>query len=328
MVRVLSGIQPTGEIHLGNYLGAVRHWVADQSVNDSYFCVVDLHALTVPRDPVELRNKTLDTVMVLLATGLDPDACTLFVQSHVPEHPRLAWLLECVASMGELRRMTQFKDKARGSEESARVGLFTYPILQAADILAYDAEQVPVGDEQRQHLELCRDLAERFNSRYGDTFVVPVATVPKVGARIMDLADPASKMSKSADSARGVIGVLDEPDTVVRKVRKAVTDPTAQLRYDPVHKPGVSNLLQILASVQGRQPEDVVEDFSDYAGLKKACAEAVNELLDPVRQRYRDLAADRAETAALLAGGAAKASEVASATLSRAHEALGLLPPR
>ncbi len=328
MARVLSGIQPTGEIHLGNYLGAVRRWVADQDAHDAYFCIVDLHALTLPRDPAELRAKTTETALVLMAAGLDPERCTLFVQSHVPEHPRLAWLLECVASMGELRRMTQFKDKARGGEESARVGLFTYPVLQAADILAYDAEQVPVGDEQRQHLELCRDLAERFNHRFGDTFVVPRATVPEIGARIMDLADPEQKMSKSADSARGVIGVLDEPDVVARKVRKAVTDPTAQLRYDPVHKPGVSNLLQILASIRGGDPEELVEAFADYAGLKAACTEAIVEVLRPIRERYLELATDPHETAALLGRGADKARSVASATLARAHEAVGLLPPR
>jgi tryptophanyl-tRNA synthetase len=327
MARVLSGIQPTGDIHLGNYLGAVRHWVADQDEHDCFYCVVDLHALTVPREPGELRAKTLETALVLVAAGLDPDRCTLFVQSHVPEHTQLGWILECVAAMGELRRMTQFKDKAKGGEESARVGLFTYPVLQAADILLYDADRVPVGDEQRQHLELCRDLAQRFNGRYGDTFTVPEAAVPKVGARIMDLQDPTNKMSKSAESPRGTILVLDEPEVIERKVRRAVTDPGATLRYDPVHKPGVSNLLQILAAVTGGDPEELVGDFPDYASLKAATAEAVIELLRPVRQRYAELATDPAEAEAVLAAGAEKAGKVAAATLARARDAIGLLAP-
>ncbi|HEX2118692.1 MAG TPA: tryptophan--tRNA ligase, partial [Acidimicrobiales bacterium] len=211
MARVLSGIQPTGDIHLGNYLGAVRQWVNDQHEQDSYFFVVDLHAITVPRDPAELRSKTLETTLVLVAAGLDPDVCTLFVQSHVHEHAELSWILECVASMGELRRMTQFKDKSKDGEESARVALFTYPVLQAADIVLYDADRVPVGEDQRQHLELCRDIALRFNHRYGDTFVVPEAALPRVGARIMDLQRPTGKMSKSAESPQGTVLVLDEP---------------------------------------------------------------------------------------------------------------------
>jgi tryptophanyl-tRNA synthetase len=328
MARVLSGIQPTGDIHLGNYLGAVRFWVADQFEADSYFCVVDLHALTVPRDPAEFRTKTLETALVLVAAGLDPNICTLFVQSHVPEHTQLAWLLECIAGMGELRRMTQFKDKAKGGEESARVGLFTYPVLQAADILLYDADRVPVGDEQRQHLELCRDLALRFNQRYGETFVVPEASVPKIGARIMDLQDPTSKMSKSSESPRGVVLVLDEPDAIERKVRRAVTDPGSQIRFDPEHKPGVSNLLQILAASAGGDPEELAEQFPDYASLKKATTEAVVELLRPVRERYLELVTDPRFSEDIVLRGAEKAQKVASATLARAQEAIGLLRPR
>ncbi|MDQ3978010.1 MAG: tryptophan--tRNA ligase [Actinomycetota bacterium] len=327
MTRVLSGIQPTGDIHLGNYLGAVRHWVADQHEADAYFCVVDLHALTLPRDPAELRAKTLETALVLVAAGLDPNVCTLFVQSHVPEHTQLAWLLECIAGMGELRRMTQFKDKAKGSEETARVGLFTYPVLQAADILLYDADRVPVGDEQRQHLELCRDLANRFNQRYGETFVVPEASVPKIGARIMDLQDPTSKMSKSSESPRGVILVLDEPDAIERKIRRAVTDPGAQIRFDPEHKPGVSNLLQILAAAAGGDPEELAESFPDYASLKKATTEAVVELLRPVRERYLELVTDPRFSEDIVLKGAEKARRIASATLTRAQNAIGLLPP-
>jgi tryptophanyl-tRNA synthetase len=326
MARVLSGIQPTGDIHLGNYLGAVRHWVADQYEHDSYFCVVDLHALTVPREPGELRTKTMETALVLVAAGLDPDVCTLFVQSHLPQHTQLSWLLECLASMGELRRMTQFKDKAKGSEESARVGLFTYPVLQAADILLYDAERVPVGDEQRQHLELCRDIALRFNHRFGDTFVIPEATVPKIGARIMDLQDPTSKMSKSSESPKGVVLVLDEPDVIDRKIRRAVTDPGAQIRFDPEHKPGLSNLLQILAAAGGGDPEELAERFPDYASLKSAATDAVVELLRPVRERYLELVTDPRGAEDIVTRGAAKAEKVAAATLERAQNAMGLLP--
>ena len=328
MARVLSGIQPTGDLHLGNYLGAVRHWVADQREADSYFCVVDLHALTVPREPGQLRAQTLETALVLVAAGLDPDVCTLFVQSHLPEHTQLCWILECVAGMGELKRMTQFKDKAKGGEETtARVGLFTYPVLQAADILLYEADRVPVGEEQRQHLELCRDLAIRFNHRYGETFKVPEAAVPKVGARIMDLQDPTSKMSKSAETLRGVILVLDEPDVIDRKVRRAVTDPGAQIRFDPEHKPGVSNLLQILGAATKRDPEALADDFDDYASLKAAVTEAVVELLRPVRERYLELATDPQGAEDFLAKGAAKAQAVAAATLRRAQDAVGLYRP-
>jgi tryptophanyl-tRNA synthetase len=327
MARVLSGIQPTGDIHLGNYLGAVRQWAADQYEADSYFCVVDLHALTVPREPGELRAKTLETALVLVAAGLDPDVCTLFVQSQVPAHAQLSWILECVASMGELRRMTQFKDKAKGGEESARVGLFTYPVLQAADILLYDADRVPVGDEQRQHLELCRDLAIRFNHRYGDVFVIPEATVPKVGARIMDLQDPTAKMSKSAETAKGVVLVLDEPDAIERKIRRAVTDPGNQIRFDPLHKPGLANLLTILAAATNGDPEALADDFADYASLKAAVTDAVVELLRPVRERYLELVTDPRGAEDIVAKGASKAEKVASATLARAEDAIGLYRP-
>ncbi|MDQ4132222.1 MAG: tryptophan--tRNA ligase [Actinomycetota bacterium] len=327
MARVLSGIQPTGDIHLGNYLGAVRQWVADQDEHDCYFCVVDLHALTVPRDPYELRAKISETMLVLLAAGLDPERCTLFVQSHVPEHTQLSWLLECVASMGELRRMTQFKDKSKGHEESVRVGLFTYPVLQAADILLYDAERVPVGDEQRQHLELCRDLATRFNHRYGETFVVPEASVPKIGARIMDLQNPTDKMSKSAESPKGTILVLDPPDAIERKMKRAVTDPGSSVRFDPEHKPGVSNLAQILGAITGREPEAVADGYSQYGPLKADAADAVIELFRPIREKYNELAADPLAVEETLEKGANKARSVASATLDRAYRAIGLRPP-
>ncbi len=326
MARVLSGIQPTGDIHLGNYLGAVRGWVDDQHAQDSYFCVVDLHALTVPRDPAELRAKTLETTLLLVAAGLDPEVCTLFVQSHVHEHPELSWILESVASMGELRRMTQFKEKAKEGEESARVSLFTYPVLQAADILLYDAERVPVGEDQRQHLELCRDIALRFNHRYGDTFVVPEATHPKVGARIMDLQHPTAKMSKSADSPQGTVLVLDEPAVIERKLKRAVTDTGPDVSFDPDRKPGVANLLQILAAATGRRPADVAEGYSQYGPLKADTAAAVIDLLRPVRERYVELASDPEAVRATLRHGAEKAEAVAAGTLARARAAIGLLP--
>jgi tryptophanyl-tRNA synthetase len=325
MARVLSGIQPTGDIHLGNYLGAVRNWVDDQHTQDSFFCVVDLHAITVPRDPAELRAKTLELTLLLVAAGLDPEVCTLFVQSHVHEHPELSWILECVASMGELRRMVQFKEKAKDGEESARVGLFTYPVLQAADILLYDAERVPVGEDQRQHLELCRDIALRFNHRYGDTFVIPEAVLPKVGARIMDLQKPTAKMSKSADSPQGTVLVLDPPEVIARKFKRAVTDTGSEVSFDPEKKPGVANLLAILAAATGRRPDDVAEGYTQYGPLKADTAEAVIELIRPVRERYEALASDPEAVRATLRRGAEKAEAVAGATLARARDAVGLL---
>ena len=324
---MLSGIQPTGDVHLGNYIGAISHWVVAQHEHDSYYCVVDLHALTVPREPADLRARTLETTLVLLAAGLDPEVCTLFVQSQVPQHSELSWILECVASVGELRRMTQFKDKAlKGGEESARVGLFTYPVLQAADILLYQADRVPVGDEQRQHLELCRELANRFNTRYAEVFTVPEAAVPPIGARIMDLQKPTAKMSKSADSPQGTLLVLDPPEVIERKIKRAVTDAGTDVRYDPETRPGVSNLLTILAVATGRQPEKVADGYSQYGPLKKDTAEAVVELLAPLQARFRELSGDPAATAAVLHRGAAKAGTVAGATLAAARDAIGLLP--
>jgi tryptophanyl-tRNA synthetase len=331
MTRVLSGIQPTGDIHLGNYLGAIRWWVIDQHEHDSYHPVVDLHALTLPQEPAELRRATLTTATLLIAVGLDPEVCTVFVQSHVPEHPELTWLLECTASMGELRRMTQFKDKAaRGGEESARVGLFTYPVLMAADILLYDADRVPVGDDQRQHLELTRDLAIRFNARYGDTFVVPEAAIPATGrgARIMDLQNPTAKMSKSAASPQGVVMLLDEPAVIDRKIKRAVTDaetgPDA-VRYDPDAKPGVSSLLELLALATDKTPQEVASGYSQYGPLKQDTAAAVIEMVRPIQERYRALSRDPAEVDKVLQLGAEKARTVAGATYARARDAIGLL---
>ncbi len=329
MTRVFSGIQPSGDIHLGNYLGALRSWVGDQHEFDAFYCVVDLHAITVPQDPAELRAKTLEVATLLLAVGLDPDVCTLFVQSHVPEHTELAWLIQCTASVGELRRMTQFKDKsAKQGQDFVSAGLLTYPTLMAADILAYDAERVPVGDDQRQHLELTRDVATRFNSRYGPTFVVPQAAIPRAGARVMDLQDPTSKMSKSAPSPQGTVLLLDPPDVIARKIKRAVTDPGTEVVFDPDGKPGVSNLLSILAAASGRTVDEAAAGYRQYGPLKSDTAEAVVELLRPVQATYAALAADPEGTAALLNKGADKAQVIAAATLERARTAIGLLPRR
>jgi tryptophanyl-tRNA synthetase len=326
MARVLSGIQPSGDLHLGNYLGAIRNWVEGQDDHDAYFCVVDLHALTLDIDPADLRARTHDTALDLLAAGLDPERCTLFVQSHVVEHTQMAWLLECTATMGELGRMTQFKDKS-GGRESVRAGLFTYPVLMAADIVLYDAERVPVGDDQRQHLELARELAIRFNHRFGDTLVVPEAAIPAAGARVMDLQHPERKMSKSVNSPLGTVLILDGPAEITRKVKKAVTDTDGEVRFDPEHKPGLANLLELLAVATDRTPEQVAAGYSRYGDLKKDTAEALIELLAPVQARRAELAADPGAVPALLARGADKASEVAGATYARAAAAVGLLPP-
>jgi tryptophanyl-tRNA synthetase len=326
MTRVFSGIKPTGPVQLGNLLGALQFWVADQHESDSLFCVVDLHALTVPQDPAELRATSLELAQLLLAIGIDPNESTLFVQSHVPEHAELAWIMECTAAFGELRRMTQFKDKS-DSTDFVSGGLFTYPALMAADILLYETERVPVGHDQRQHVELARDLAVRFNSRYGDTFVVPEAAVPKTGARVMDLQHPTRKMSKSIDSPQGTILVLDDLAITAKKIKRAVTDPGNAVRFDPTEKPGVSNLLSILAACTGGDPGDLADSYSQYGPLKADTAEAVVELLGPIQARFAELAADPAGTAAVLAQGAAKARSIAGPTLARAQHALGLLPP-
>jgi tryptophanyl-tRNA synthetase len=326
MSRVLSGIQPSGELHLGNYLGAVRNWVADQHTDEAYYCIVDLHALTMDIDPGTLRARTLDAAIDLLASGLDPELCTLFVQSQVAEHARLTWLLECTATMGELRRMTQFKEKGAG-QESVRAGLFTYPVLMAADIVLYDADRVPVGADQRQHLELTRELAIRFNHRYGDVFVVPEAAIPRIGARVMDLQHPERKMSKSVSSPLGTIQVLDEPAELERKIKRAVTDTDGEVRYDPEAKPGLSNLLELLAVATDRPPAEVAAGYQRYGDLKRDVAEALIELLRPVRERRKSLTADPGAVAALLAVGADKARAVAGATYTRAAEAMGLVTP-
>lgn len=325
--RVFSGIQPTGDMHLGNYLGAVRHWVADQEIDDAIFCVVDLHAMTMPYDASELVARTRRTAMLLLAAGLDPSRCLLFAQSQVRAHTELLWILSTVASFGELRRMTQFKDKSEG-QESVSVGLFTYPVLMAADILAYDTIRVPVGDDQRQHLELARDLAIRFNARFGDTLVVPTASYGEVGARVMDLQNPTAKMSKSADSPLGTLAILDEPKVILKKFKSAVTDSDSDVRYDRVTKPGVSNLLEIFATVAERSIDDLVAEYgsSGYGTLKTAVAEAVTEFLRPVQQRYATIAADPGEVDRQLASGAQRAAHIADPVMARVRSAVGLAP--
>jgi tryptophanyl-tRNA synthetase len=348
MPRVLSGIQPTGEIHLGNYLGALRHWVAAQddagSPDQALYCVVDLHGLTMPWDATTFAERTRRTAMLLLAVGLDPQRCTLFVQSHVPEHTELTWLLNCVATFGELRRMTQFKEKAAkagadvdadagrgsgsGGQESVSVGLFDYPVLMAADVLLYDTEVVPVGDDQRQHLELTRDVAIRFNHRYGDTFVVPEATFPPVGARIMDLQNPTAKMSKSDDSPMGSLPLLDDPAVLAKRIKAAVTDSESEIRFDPVTKPGVSNLLQILAAATDREIPEVEAELGGqgYGALKAATAEAVVESLRSVQARFAELERDPGEVTRILATGAERAEGIARVVFERARTSAGLLP--
>ena len=326
MARVFSGIQPSGDLHLGNYLGALRRFVVDQHEHDSIFCIVDLHAITLPHEPAELPGKTLETAAMYLAAGLDPEVCTLFVQSHVPEHAELGWLMECTAAYGELSRMTQFKDKStRGEFVSA--ALFTYPALMAADILLYDTDRVPVGDDQRQHLELSRDVAQRFNARYGDTFVVPEADIPKVAARVMDLQNPTAKMSKSVLSPQGTVLLADAPKEIEKKFKRAVTDADAEVRYDIEAKPGVSNLLAILAACTGETPDALAGRYTQYGPLKADTAAAVIEAVAPVQQRYAELVGDPAELQRVLAAGAAKARAIAVVTMARARSAVGLLAP-
>jgi tryptophanyl-tRNA synthetase len=325
MTRVFSGIQPSGDLHLGNYLGALRRFVDDQHEHDSVFCIVDLHALTLPHDAAALPDKTLEAAAMYLAAGLDPEVCTLFVQSQVHEHAELAWLMECNAAYGELSRMTQFKDKsARGEFISA--GLFTYPALMAADILLYDTDRVPVGDDQRQHLEFARDVAERFNSRFGPTFVVPEAAIPTVAARVMDLQNPTNKMSKSVSSPQGTVLMLDTPKDIEKKIKRAVTDTDTEVRFDTEAKPGVSNLLGVLSAATGEPPEKLAERYGQYGPLKADTAAAVIELLRPVQERYAELIADEAELRRILAAGADKAQAIASVTMARARSAVGLLP--
>lgn len=327
MTRVLSCIQPTGSVHLGNYLGALTNWVSGQHQADVYHGVVDLHALTTTETPGILGEQTLELAAMLFAVGLDPNVATIFVQSHIHEHSELAWIMECTVSFGELSRMTQFKDKSAKREgDFVSAGLFTYPALQAADILLYDANEVPVGEDQRQHVEITRDIAVRFNHRFGDTFVIPKSVHPKAGARVMDLQDPTSKMSKSAATDAGIIYMLDDNAAIEKKFKRAVTDSENIVAFDREKKPGVSNLLEILAAATNNNPDNLATKYEQYGPLKNDTAQAVIAMLEPIRHRYNELVNDKGELMRLLTVGNERARSVAAATLARAHSAIGLLP--
>lgn len=329
--RVLSGIQPTADsFHLGNYLGAVRNWVSMQDTHDAFYCVVDLHAITMGHDPAVLRKRSRISAAQLLAVGLDPERCTLFVQSHVPEHAQLGWVLSCITGFGEAGRMVQFKDKsAKAGQDSTTVGLFSYPILQAADILLYQADQVPVGEDQRQHLELTRDLAQRFNTRFGKTFNMPAPFIVKDTAKIHDLQDPAIKMSKSASSPNGIIELLEEPARSAKKIRSAVTDTGRDIIYDEENKPGISNLLTVYAALTDRAIDELIEayDGRGYGDLKKDLAEVLVEFVKPIQERTKLYLDDPAQLDKVLAAGAEKARAVAEPTLARAYKNVGFLSP-
>ena len=330
--NLLSGMQPSASsLHLGNYLGALRQWVAMQETHNAYYVIVDLHAITVPQDPKELLENTRRTAAQYIAAGLDPQRATLFVQSHVPAHAQLAWVLNCITGFGEASRMTQFKDKSqKGGVEVSSVGLFTYPILQAADILLYRPKSVPVGEDQRQHLELTRDLAMRFNSRFGKTFEVPEAHILKETAKIFDLQDPTAKMSKSTQDPKGLINLMDEPAQITKKIKSAVTDTDGEIRFDREAKPGVSNLLGIFSAVTGKSMESIETEFAGkgYGDLKGAVADAVVALTEPMQARTKELLNDSAELDRLLALGAEKASEIAEQTLADVYQKLGFIPRR
>ena len=329
MLRVLSGIQPTADsFHLGNYLGALRQWVALQDSYDAFYCVVDLHAITVPQDPALLPRRTRIAAAQLLGAGLDPDRCTLFVQSHVPEHAELSWILSCMTGFGEASRMIQFKDKSsKEGQDQASVGLFTYPILQAADILLYQADQVPVGEDQRQHLELSRTLAQRFNHRYGQTFVPPQPYILADVAKIYDLQDPTAKMSKSSSTPQGIIDVLDDPAVIRKKIARAVTDAGSEVRADPAGKPGVTNLLRIYSALSGEPVATLEAKYSGagYGAFKKDLAELVVATFAPIRERTERILADQAGLDRLLADGAARARQVAGPTMAAVRDHIGLL---
>jgi tryptophanyl-tRNA synthetase len=327
--RVLSGIQPTSDsFHLGNYLGAVKQWVELQEGHDAFYCIVDLHALTVETDPALMRKRTLVSAAQLLALGISPEKSTLFVQSQVAEHNQLAWIMECITGFGEASRMTQFKDRtAKGGSDSTKVGVFTYPMLMAADILLYQADFVPVGEDQRQHIELTRDLAERFNSRYGSTFNIPTGFILKQGAKIYDLQNPTAKMSKSAESTSGLIEILDAPEVNAKKIKSAVTDAGREIKFDEKEKPGVSNLLTIHSALSGQSISDLENHFAGkgYGDLKGEVADVVVEYLKPIRQKTLELLADESHLLEMLSKGAAKAQNVASTTLAKTYSNLGLV---
>jgi tryptophanyl-tRNA synthetase len=325
-MRVFSGIQPTGAKHIGNYIGAMRQYVATQDEGDAYFCIVDLHSITTEYDPQDLHDRTVDLAALLFAVGLDPDRCTLFCQSHVTAHAEAAWLLSAVTGFGQLGRMTQFKEKGE-SKDFVSAGLFTYPVLMAGDILLYQTDIVPIGDDQRQHLELARDVAERFNSRYGETFKVPRGVYPEVGARIMDLQEPTKKMSTTGGTAQGTVLVLDDADTIRKKFKTAVTDSGREIRYVPDEKPGVSNLIEILSVASGRAIPDIEGDYDGkgYGELKTDVGEAVVELFRPVQERYAELRADEPALRRLLQIGADKARATSAPTLHQMYERMGFV---
>jgi tryptophanyl-tRNA synthetase len=327
--RVFSGVQPTSDsLHLGNALGAVTQWVGLQDEFDAFFCVVDLHAITLPQDPDVLRRRTLLTAAQYLALGIDPARSTVFVQSHVPAHTELAWVLGCFTGFGQASRMTQFKDKAqRHGTDATTIGLFTYPVLQAADVLLYDTDVVPVGEDHRQHLDLARDVAQRFNSRFPGTFVVPDVLIPKATAKIYDLADPMAKMSKSASTEAGVINLLDDARVSAKKIRSAVTDSEREVRYDPGAKPGVSNLLTIQSAVTGTDVDKLVEAYAGrgYGDLKSDTADAVVEFVGPIKARVDEFISDTAELEAILRSGAERARDVSATTIAKVYERLGFL---
>ncbi len=325
---VLSGIQPSGRLTLGNYLGAIKNWLPLSATYDCHYMLVDLHAITVRQDPAILRERCYEFLALYIACGLDPKDNVLFVQSHVPAHSQLGWILNCYTQFGELGRMTQFKDKSAKHADNINAGLFGYPVLMAADILLYDAAQVPVGDDQKQHLELTRDIANRFNNLYGDVFTVPEPMIPPVGARIMGLQDPTGKMSKSDDAETNALYLLDSPDVIVRKIKRAVTDMDGVVRFDIAAKPGVSNLLAILAATTGKTVAALEVEFEgkQYGTFKGAVADAVVECLKPVQAKYAELREDRAGLQAVLKDGAERASVRANATLKRVHDVLGLIP--
>jgi tryptophanyl-tRNA synthetase len=321
--RILSGAQPTGELHLGNYLGALKNWVALQNEYESFFCIVNMHAITLPQDPQTLKQKTLDLARVYLAAGIDPQVSTVFVQSHISAHAELAWVLSGSARTGELERMTQFKDKSKGKGENVSVGLFTYPILMAADILLYQTDLVPVGNDQKQHLELARDLAERFNRDFGQTFVVPDPFIPPVGARIMSLADPAKKMSKSDENPNGAIFLTDDADTILKKCKRAVTDSGTEIRFDET-RPAIFNLLSIYQLVTGREKDEIESHFAGkgYGQFKPELAEAVIQFLRPFQEKMRHI--DDAGLENILKAGAEKARGIANETLKTVYRNVGL----
>ncbi len=326
--RIFSGVQPSGNLTIGNYLGAIKNWIPMQEEFECLYCVVDLHTLTVRQKPAELRQRSLNLLALYMACGLDPQKCILFLQSHVSAHSELAWILNCYTYMGELNRMTQFKDKSAKHADNINAGLFAYPVLMAADILLYQTDLVPIGQDQKQHLEITRDIAERFNNVYGDTFTIPEPYIPKIGAKIMSLQEPEKKMSKSDENENAYVFILDQEDTILRKFKRAVTDSEREIRYDEVNKPGVSNLISIYSAVTGKTFTDIEKEFdgSSYGDLKETVGQSVAEMLRPVQQKYNDLTANKDYLNSILKENSEKAAYMARKTLSKVQRKIGLLP--